>query len=109
MASKQPVHGGSAQTKEFDVDLVAEGIRSSRGYRGPYYALAVVSVDANGSLRIEIEAANQYDWQLDARIIGGSLDISRIFCEGDSVHGADVPDWVERVAGVVGERLEGDR
>ncbi len=106
MASTQSAHGGSAQTKEFDIDLVAEGIRVRRG---PYYAVAVVSVDANGSLRIEIEAANQYDWQLDARIVNDSLDISRVFCEGDSVHDADVPDWVERVADVVGERLEGGR
>ena len=104
MASTQPVHGGSAQTKEFDIDLVAEGIR---GYSGPHHALAVVSVDANSSLRIEISAANQYDWQLDARIVNGSIEIGRVFCEGDSVHDADVPNWIERVAGVVGTRLSG--
>ncbi|MFC6771331.1 hypothetical protein [Halorubrum pallidum] len=39
--------------------------------------------------------------------MNGSLDITRIFCEGDSVHDADVPDWVRRVAKVVGERLDG--
>jgi len=105
MASTQSAHGGSAQTKEFDVDLVGERIRG----RSPDHARAVVSVDANGTLRVEIEAANQYDWQLDARIVDGSLDIARIFCEGDTVHDADVPDWVERVASVVGERLEGGR
>lgn len=42
-------------------------------------------------------------------MVGGSLDIARIFCEGDSVHDDDVPNWVERVADVIGERLEGDR
>jgi hypothetical protein len=103
MASKQPIHSGSAQTKEFDINLVDERIR------GPDHARAVVSVDANSTLRVEIEAANQYDWQLDVRMIGGSIDIVRTFCEGDSIHDADVPHWVERVAGVVGERLEGDR
>lgn len=63
MASKQPVHGGSAQTKEFDVDLVAEGVR---GPSDSHHALAVVSVDANATLRVEISAANESDWQLDA-------------------------------------------
>ena len=105
MASKQPVHGGSAQTKEFDVDLVGERIRG----HSPNHACAVVSVDANSTLRVEIEAANQYDWQLDVRIVGGSIDIVRIFCEGDSVHDADVPAWIRRVARIVGERLVGDR
>jgi len=105
MASKQPAHGGSAQTKEFGVDLVDERIRG----RSPDHAIAVVSVDANSSLRIEISAANQYDRQLDVRIVGGSVEVLRTFCEGDSVHDADVPNWVERVAGVVGERLEGGR
>ncbi|ELZ39608.1 hypothetical protein [Halorubrum tebenquichense] len=104
MASKQPAHGSSAQSKEIHVDLVAEGIS---GYRGPHHALAVVSVDANSALRIEISAANELDWQLDARIVDGSVEIGRIFCEGDSVHDDDVPNWVERVAGVVGERLDG--
>ncbi|TKX79032.1 hypothetical protein EXE53_18065 [Halorubrum sp. SD626R] len=103
MASKQPVHGGSAQTKEFGIDLSIERIRG----RSPNHARAVVSVDANSTLRVEIEAANEYDWQLDARMVNGSLDITRIFCEGDSVHDADVPDWVRRVAKVVGERLDG--
>lgn len=105
MASTQPVHGSSAQTKEFDVDLVDERIRG----RSPGHARAVVSLDANSTLRVEIEAANQYDWQLDVRIVDGSLDVARIFCGGDTVHDADVPDWVERVAHVIGERLEGDR
>ncbi|MFD1569570.1 hypothetical protein [Halorubrum laminariae] len=85
-----------------DVDLVAE--RISR-LRYPNHALAVVSVDANSSLRIEILAANQYDWQLDARIVDGSTEIFRVFCENDSVHDADVPVRVKCVAGVVGERL----
>ena len=102
MASRQPVHSGNAQTKEFGVDLVAEGIR---GRRGPYHALAVVSVDANRTLRVEISAANEFDWQLDARIVDGSLDVARIFCEGDSVPEDVIPAWVERVAGVVGKRL----
>ena len=105
MGSTQPGHGSSAQTKEFDVDLVDERIRG----RSPDHAHAVVSLDANSTLRVEIEAANQYDWQLDVRIVAGSIEIVHTFCEGDSVHDADVPDWVECVAGVVGERLEGDR
>lgn len=106
MASKQPAQSGGAQTKEFHVDLVAEEIR---GHRGPRHALAVVSVDANSALRLEISAANQYDWQLDARIAGGKLDIGRVFCEGDSVHDADVAKWVTRVARVVGEQLQRNR
>lgn len=103
MASKQPVHDGNAQTTEFDVDLVDERIRG----RSPDHARAVVSVDANSTLRVEIEAANQLDWQLDARMVNGSLDVTRTFCEGDSAHAADVPEWVERVADLVGERLDG--
>jgi len=106
MASKQPAHDGNAQTKEFQIDLAAEGIR---GYGGPHHALAVVSVDANATLRVEISAANEFDWQFDARIVNGSVEIGRIFCEGDSVHDDDVPVLVARVAGVVGERLEGGR
>ncbi|KDS91757.1 hypothetical protein FK85_19265 [Halorubrum saccharovorum] len=105
MASTQPAHGSSAQTKEFDIDLVDKRIRG----RSPDHARAVVSVDANSTLRVEIEAANQYDWQLDVRIVGGSIEIVRTFCEGDSVHDADMPAWVERVATIVGERLEGGR
>ena len=103
MASKQPTHSGSAQTKEFDIDLIAEGIS---GYHGPNHALAVVSVDANSAIRIEISAANEFGWQLDVRIVNGSVGISRVFCEGESVHGCDVPDWVKRVAGTVGKRLD---
>ncbi|WP_050032279.1 hypothetical protein [Halorubrum halophilum] len=105
MASTQSVHDGSAQTNEFEIDLVDKRIRG----RSPDHARAVVSVDANSTLRVEIEAANQYDWQLDARIVGGSIEIVRTFCEGGTVHDADVPAWVERVARVVGERLEGGR
>lgn len=91
----------------------APGSRPSGIVRNPTghtnHALAVASVDANATLRVEIEAANQLDWQLNARIVDGSLDIVRIFCEGDSVHDADVPDWVRYVAGVIGERLDGGR
>ncbi|WP_066415434.1 hypothetical protein [Halorubrum aethiopicum] len=106
MASKQPTHGSSARTKEFDIDLAAEG---SGRHRGPNYVLAEVSVDANFTLRIEIEAANQYDWQLDARFVDGSLEVGDVFCEGDSVPDDMVPSWVERVVGVVGRRLAGGR
>lgn len=48
---------------------------------------------------MEVLTANEYDWQLDTRLVDGSLDISRNFCEGDSVHDVDVPNWVEHVAG----------
>ena len=106
MASKRPVHGSGGRTKEIAVDLVGEGIRTRSS---PNHALATVSIDANSALRIEISAANQYDWQLDVRIIGDSLDIGRVFCEGDTVREDDVPAWVERVAGVVGTRLAGGR
>jgi len=106
MASKQPTHSGSAQTKEFNVDLVAEGIRR---HRGPSHALAVVSVDANHTLRVEIEAANELNWELDARIANGSLEILRAFNAGDGVPDDVIPNWVKRVADIVGERLEGDR
>ncbi|SFR54896.1 hypothetical protein [Halorubrum sodomense] len=106
MASKPPVHGSSAHTKEFTVDLVAEGIETGTG---PYSASVVVSVDANSTLRIEIEAANELNWELDARIASGSLEIVRAFNDGDGVPEDVIPNWVERVADVVGERLEGDR
>jgi hypothetical protein len=106
MASKQPAHGSSAQTAEIDVDLVAEGIR---GRGAPKHAAVTVSVDANSALRVEIEAANKFDWQFDARIVDGSLDVIRAFADGDSVFDDQIPDWVKRVADVAGERLEGGR
>ena len=106
MASKPPAHGNSAQTAEIDVDLVAEGV-CTRG--APKHAAAVVSVVANSTLRVEIEAANKFDWQLDARIVGDSLDVVRAFADGDSVFDDQIPNWVERVVGIVGERLEGGR
>lgn len=106
MASKPPVHGSSARTKEFDLDLVAEGIQTGTD---PYSASVVVSVDANSTLRIEIEAANELNWELDARIANGSMEIVRAFNDGDGVPDDVIPNWVKRVAGVVGERLEGDR
>lgn len=106
MASKQPVQGGSAQTKEFDVDLLAAGVHQAGD---PDVAKAIVSVDANATLRIEISTPGRADWQLDARMVGGSLDILRGFRDGASIHGNDVAGWVKRVAGVIGERLEGDR
>ena len=106
MASKPPAHGSSAQTAEFDVDLVAEGIR---GPNDPRHAAAVVSVDANSTLRVEIEAANEFDWQLDARIVDGSLDVIRAFADGDSVFDDQIPGWVKRVGDVIGDRLEEGR
>jgi hypothetical protein len=106
MASKPPTHGSSARTKEFDIDLVSEDIQTGTG---PYSASVVVSVDANSTLRIEIEAANELNWELDARIADSSLEIVRAFNDGDGVPDDMIPNWVERVAGVVGERLEGDR
>ncbi|OYR66496.1 hypothetical protein DJ79_12315 [Halorubrum ezzemoulense] len=106
MASKPPVHGSSARTEEFVIDLVAEGIENARG---PNSASIVVSVDANHTLRIEIEAANELNWELDARIANGSLEIVRAFNDGDGVPDDVIPNWVERVADVVGERLERDR
>jgi len=106
MASKPPADGSSAQTAEIDVDLVAEGIS---GHGSPSHAEVVVSVDANSTLRVEIEAANECDWQLDARIVDDSIDVVRAFADGDSIFEDDVPDWVERVASVVGQRLIGGR
>lgn len=106
MASKPPAHGSSAQTTEIDVDLIAEGIQTGGD---PDHAVATVSVDANSTLRVEIEAANEFDWQLDARIVGGSLDVVRAFADGDSVFDDQIPIWVEKVGEVVGERLEGGR
>lgn len=89
-----------------DVDLVAEGI-CTRG--APKHAAVVVSIDANSTLRVEISAANKFDWQLDARIVGGSLDVIRAFADGDSVFDDQIPEWVKEVGEVVGERLEGGR
>ncbi|ELZ56776.1 hypothetical protein C467_07882 [Halorubrum hochstenium ATCC 700873] len=106
MASKPPVYGSSARTEEFTVDLVGEGIQTGPC---PYSAGVVVSVDANHTLRVEVEAANELNWELDARIVDGSLEIVRAFNDGDGVPDDVIPNWVERVAGVVGERLEGDR
>ncbi|KOX92150.1 hypothetical protein [Halorubrum tropicale] len=106
MASKPPVHGSSARTEEFTVDLVAESIQTGTC---PHSASVVVSVDANHTLRVEIEAANELNWELDARIVDSSLEIVRAFNDGDGVPDEVIPNWVERVAGVVGERLEGDR
>ncbi|QKY17731.1 hypothetical protein [Halorubrum sp. CBA1229] len=106
MASKPPVHGSSARTKEFDIDLVAEGIQTGTG---PYSASVVVSVDANSTLRIEIEAANELNWELDARIADGSLEIGRAFNDGDGVPDDVIPNWVKRVGGVIVDRMEDDR
>ncbi|EMA71761.1 hypothetical protein [Halorubrum distributum] len=106
MASKPPVHGSSARTKEFTVDLVAEGIQTGTG---PYSASVVVSVDANSTLRIEIEAANELNWELDARIADGSLEIGRAFNDGDGVPDDVIPEWVESVGEVVVSRMERGR
>ncbi|TKX64176.1 hypothetical protein [Halorubrum sp. GN12_10-3_MGM] len=106
MASKPPVHGSSAHTEEFVIDLVAEGIENARG---PNSAGIVVSVDANHTLRIEIEAANELNWELDARIANGSLEIGRAFNDGDGVPDDVIPNWVKRVGGVVVDRMEEGR
>ena len=106
MASKPPVHGSSVRTKEFDVDLIAEGIKTGTD---PYSASVVVSVDANSTLRIEIEAANELNWELDARIADGSLEIGRAFNDGDGVPDDVIPNWVKRVGEVVVDRMEADR
>ncbi|OYR86242.1 hypothetical protein DJ71_01445 [Halorubrum sp. E3] len=106
MASKPPVHGSSARSKELTVDLVAEGIQTGTG---PYSAGVVVSVDANSTLRIEIEAANELNWELDARIANGSLEIVRAFNDGDGVPDDVIPNWVKRVGEVVVDRMEGGR
>lgn len=104
MASKQPIHSGSAQTKEFDVDLLAAGVHCPGD---PEIVEATVSVDANATLRVEISASDRDDWQLDARMINGSLDVLRGFRNGASVYDETIPSWVERVVDVVGERLDG--
>ena len=106
MASKPPAHGSIERTKEFTVDLVAEGIQTGRG---PYSAGVVVSVDANSTLRIEIEAANELNWELDARIATGSLEILRAFNDGDGVPDDVIPNWVKRVGEVVADRMEEGR
>ena len=106
MASKQPIHSGSAQTKEFDIDLLAAGIHWAGD---PETVETVVSVDANAALRVEISAPDRADWQLDVRALGGSFEILRGFRDGAVVHEEDIADWVKRVADVVGERLEADR
>ena len=106
MASKPPVHNSSARSKELTIDLVAEGIQTGTG---PYSASVVVSVDANSTLRIEIEAANELNWELDARIANGSLEIVRAFNDGDGVPDDVIPNWVKRVGGVVVDRMEGGR
>lgn len=104
MASKPPAHGSSARTEEYTIDLVAEGIQTGTG---PYSAS--VGVDANSTLRIEIEAANELNWELDARIVDGSLEIGRAFNDGDGVPDDMIPNWVKRVGEVVVNRMEGGR
>lgn len=106
MASKPSVHGSSVRSKELLVDLVAEGIQTGTG---PYSAGVVVSVDANSTLRIEIEAANELNWELDARIDNGSLEIGSAFNDGDGVPDDVVPNWVKRVGEVVVDRMEEGR
>lgn len=105
MASKQPVHGGSAQTKEFDIDLLAAGVHWAGD---PESAEAVVTVDANGTLWVEITAPDHADWQLDVRALGGSFEILRGFRDGAVVHEEDIANWVKRVADVVGGRVVTD-
>ena len=105
MASKPPAHGSSAQTTEFDVDLIAEGIG---GPDEPDLATAVVSVDANSTLRVEISADDEADWTIDARVKQADLKVRHAFRDGRGVDGG-VPGWVLQVLGVVGERLEGGR
>jgi len=102
MASKPPVHGSGARTEEFTVDLVAEGIQTGTC---PYSAGVIVSVDANHTLRVEIEAANELNWELDARIANGSLEICRAFNDGDGVPDDVIPNWAKRVGGVVVDRM----
>ncbi|MDZ5812407.1 hypothetical protein U4E84_13740 [Halorubrum sp. AD140] len=106
MASKQPIHSGGAQTKEFEINLVAAGLHNPGD---PEVAEAVVSTDANATLRVEISASDRDDWQLDVRRVDGSLDIIRSFHDGVSVHDDVIPQWIEHVVDVVGERLERSR
>ena len=106
MASKQPIHDGSAQTKEFDIDLLSAGIHWAGD---PESAEVIVTADSNAALRIEVSAPDRADWQLDVRALGGSFEVLRGFRDGAVVHEEDIADWVKRVADVVGERLEGDR
>ena len=58
-----------------------KGIETSTG---PYSASVVVSIDANSTLRIENEATNELNWELDARIANDSLEIVRAFNDGDA-------------------------
>jgi len=106
MSSKPPAHGSSAQTAEIDIDLIAADVHEPGD---PQRAEAVISVDANTALRIEISASDEPDWQLDARIVDGDVDIRRGFRERVSVFDDEIPDWVKCVAAVVGDRLEGGR
>ncbi|WP_160163039.1 hypothetical protein [Halorubrum distributum] len=55
MASKQSVHGGRAQTKEFDIDLPAKGIHWAGD---PETTGVIISVDTNGILRVEMPISN---------------------------------------------------
>lgn len=103
MASKQPAHGG-AETSEFDLDLIADDVHRPGD---PERAAVAISVDMNGALRVEISASEEPDWQLDARMVDGDLDIVHAFRERDAVVDDEIPAWVERVAGAVGDRLEG--
>ena len=105
MASKPPAHGSSAQTTEIDIDLVAEGIGSPDE---PDTATAVVSVDANSTLCVEISADDRDDWTIDARVVTGDLEVRHAFRDGRGIDGA-VPGWVMQVLEVVGDRLEGGR
>jgi hypothetical protein len=72
-------------------------------------ASVVVSVEADSTLRIEIEAANELNWELDARIANGSLEIGHAFNDGDSVPDDVIPNWVKRVSEVVVDRMEEGR
>jgi len=101
MASKPPAHGAGAQTKEYTIDTIAEGIHSPGE---PETVAATAEVETAGGLLIAVETESEHrDWRLDARIVNGEVEIQRGYREGDRVD--EVPTWLERVLEEVGDRL----
>ncbi|ELZ38999.1 hypothetical protein [Halorubrum tebenquichense] len=101
MASSPPAHGSGAQTTEFTVDTIAEGIHSPGE---PESVTATAEVEAAGGLLIAVETDTEFpDWRLDARIVNGDVEVRSGYREGERVD--EVPTWLARVLNVVGDRM----
>lgn len=101
MASSPPAHGAGAQTNEWTIDTIAEGIHSPGE---PESVAATAEVEAAGGLLISVETDEEFaSWRIDARIVNGDVEVRKGYRDGERVD--DIPTWLNRVLSVVGDRM----